>query len=301
MTWLVENQNENPALKLKELINEEKIIPVAGVFNPISALLARQAGFKCCYLSGAALTASLGMPDLSLIELNEIAMMTKYIYRASNMPLIVDVDIGFGEVLNVAKTAREMEESKAAAIQIEDQELPKRCGHLAGKRVIDKEKMAQKIIAAKKSSKNLLIIARTDAKAVNGIEDAIERAVLYVKAGADVIFPEALETEEEFKKFAKELNVPLLANMTEFGKTPFINLEQFQDWGYKFVIYPVTALRIANKAIKDAFEHIKRYGTQKDITYKMQTRKELYETIKYYDYENFDKNIAKNKCKGKTD
>jgi len=293
MTWLVENQDESPALKLKELINEEEIIPVAGVFNPMVALLARQAGFKCCYLSGAALTASLGMPDLSLIELNEIATMTKYIYRASNMPLIVDVDVGFGEVLNVAKTAREMEESKAAAIQIEDQELPKRCGHLAGKRVIDKERMAQKIIAAKRSSKNLLIIARTDAKAVNGIEDAIERAKLYVKAGADIIFPEALETEEEFKRFAKELNVPLLANMTEFGKTPFIGLNQFQDWGYKFVIYPVTALRIANKAIKDAFEHIKRYGTQKDIIDKMQTRKELYETIKYYDYENFDKNIAK--------
>ena len=188
MTWLVENQDRNPALKLKNLMNKEKIIPVAGVFNPMVALLARQTGFKCCYLSGAALTASLGMPDLSLIELNEIAMMTKYIYRASNIPLIVDVDVGFGEVLNVARTAREMEESKAAAIQIEDQELPKRCGHLTGKKVIDKERMAQKIMAAKKSSKNLLIIARTDAKAVNGIEDAIERAKSYVKAGADIIF-----------------------------------------------------------------------------------------------------------------
>jgi len=272
MTWLMENQDTNPALKLKDLMNKEKIIPTVGVFNPMVALLARQTGFKCCYLSGAALSASLGMPDLSLIELNEVAMMTKYIYRASNMPLIVDVDIGFGEILNVAKTAREMEESKAAAIQIEDQELPKRCGHLTGKRVIDKERMVQKIIAAKKSSKNLLIIARTDAKAVNGIEDAVERAKLYVKAGADIIFPEALETEEEFKRFAKELNIPLLANMTEFGKTPFISLNQFQDWGYKFVIYPVTALRIASKAIKDAFEHIKKYGTQKDITDKMQTR-----------------------------
>ncbi|MGC8791066.1 MAG: methylisocitrate lyase [Desulfurella sp.] len=295
MSWLVEERMDNPSLKLKKLLEQKDILGVVGVFNPISALIARQVGFECCYLSGAALTASLGMPDLSLIELNEVATMCAYIYRASGLPMIVDVDVGFGETLNVAKTAKTMQEAKAAAIQIDDQELPKKCGHLSGKKVVEKERMVQKIQAAKKVAKDLLIVARTDAKAVEGLKNAIDRANSYVEAGADIIFPEALETKEEFKEVALNVKAPLLANMTEFGKTPYITLEEFRDLGYKIVIYPVSALRAANYAIKKTFEYIKKHGTQKGILDQMQTRQELYELIKYSEYENFDKAIFEKK------
>jgi len=291
MSWLVEEHFDDPSQTLKNLLERNDVLGVVGVFNPISALIARQVGFECCYLSGAALTASLGMPDLSLIELNEVAMMAAYIYRATGLPIIVDVDVGFGEVLNVAKTAKTMQEVKAAAIQIEDQELPKKCGHLSGKRVIEPQRMVQKIKAAKKVANNLLIVARTDAKAVNGLKDAIDRANIYVEAGADIIFPEALETKEEFKEFALHVKVPLLANMTEFGKTPYISLQEFKDLGYKIVIYPVSGLRAANYAIRKTFEYIKKNGTQKGILDQMQTRQELYELIKYHEYEAFDKSI----------
>ncbi|PMP88222.1 MAG: methylisocitrate lyase [Desulfurella sp.] len=295
MSWLVEERMDNPSLTLKKLLEQKDILGVVGVFNPMSALIARQVGFECCYLSGAALTASLGMPDLSLIELNEVATMCAYIYRASGLPMIVDVDVGFGETLNVAKTAKTMQEAKAAAIQIEDQELPKKCGHLSGKKVVEKERMVQKIQAAKKVAKDLLIVARTDAKAVEGLKNAIDRANSYVEAGADIIFPEALETKEEFKEVALNVKAPLLANMTEFGKTPYITLEEFRDLGYKIVIYPVSALRAANYAIKKTFEYIKEHGTQKGILDQMQTRQELYELIKYSEYEDFDKAIFEKK------
>lgn len=220
MSWLVEDQDQNPSAKLRQLLKTQNIIVAIGVYNPIVGLLARKTGFNCLYLSGAAFSASLGLPDLSLIELSEIAAMTRYIYRATNVPIIVDVDVGFGELLNVAKTAKEMFESKAAAIQIEDQKLPKKCGHLSGKELIDAQHMAEKIQIAKKSAKDLLLIARTDAKAIYGLDEAIKRAKLYAEAGADIIFPEALENKEEFSAFSKAIDVPLLANMTEFGKTP---------------------------------------------------------------------------------
>ncbi len=291
MTWLVESQEENPSLSLKRLMKGKDIIPVAGVYNPICALLAREAGFQCCYLSGGALSASLGLPDLSLIELNEVSMMTRYIYRASNLPLIVDVDVGFGEALNVSRTAKEIEEARGAAIQIEDQVLPKKCGHLSGKKLVDAETMIEKIAVAKKSSKDLIIIARTDAKAVYGIDEAIRRAKLYIKAGADVIFPEALETEDEFRLFSKEISAPLLANMTEFGRTPYISIQKFKEFGYKFVIFPVTALRLSNKAVLEGFKNILRDGNQQDLIPKMQTRQKLYDLIKYKEYENLNKEI----------
>jgi methylisocitrate lyase len=291
MTWLIEDQEINPSLSLKRLMKDNDIIPVAGVYNPICALLARRAGFQCCYLSGGALSASLGLPDLSLIELSEVSMMTRYIYRASNLPLIVDVDVGFGEALNVSRTAKEIEEARGAAIQIEDQVLPKKCGHLADKKIVDAEIMIEKIAIARKSSKSLIIIARTDAKAIYGIEEAIRRAKLYLKAGVDVIFPEALETEDEFKLFAKEISAPLLANMTEFGRTPYISIQKFKELGYKFVIFPVTALRLSNKTVLEGFKNILTSGTQKEIISKMQTRQELYDLIKYKEYENLNKEV----------
>ncbi len=285
MTWLVEQRETSPGIMLKKLIEERDIVPVPGVYNPITALLARKTGFECVYLSGAALTASLGMPDLSLIGLEEVSTFTRYIYRASGLPIIADVDTGFGEVLNVIKTTKEMEESNAAAIQIEDQKLPKRCGHLEGKELIETDHMVEKIKAAKKVSKNILIIARTDANSVEGLSRAIDRAKAYSEAGADVIFPEALRTEAEFIEFSREIRKPLLANMTEFGKTPYIKIEKFREMGYKLVIYPVTALRIANKSIEKAFTLLKKQGTQKELLEEMQTRQELYKLIRYRDYE----------------
>ncbi|MGB9755680.1 MAG: methylisocitrate lyase [Desulfurella sp.] len=291
MSWLVENQDNNPSLILKKLLKEQDTIVAIGVYNPIVGLIAREVGFRCLYLSGAALSASLGLPDLSLIELNEVASMTRYIYRACSLPMIVDVDVGFGESLNVAKTAKEMFESKAAAIQIEDQKLPKRCGHLSGKELIDAHHMEEKIKAAKKSAKDLLVVARTDARSVDGLDEAIFRAKIYEKAGADIIFPEALESKDEFLAFSKAINVPLMANMTEFGKTPYISVDEFRELGYKIVIFPVSALRIANKAIKEVFEFIKISGSQKNVLDRMQTREELYRLIRYFEYEKLDKNV----------
>lgn len=295
MSWLVEEQDAHPYQTLKTLLEKEEIISAIGVYNPIVGLIARDVGFNCLYLSGASLSASLGLPDLSLIELNEVATFTRYIYRATNLPIIVDVDTGFGEVLNVAKTAKEMYESKAAAIQIEDQKLPKKCGHLAGKEIIETKHMVEKIKAAKQVSPNLLVVARTDAKAVFGLQEAIERAKTYQNAGADIIFPEALENQEEFRAFSKAIDIPLLANMTEFGKTPYISVDQFKELGYKIVIFPVTTLRIANKAIKEALLELRASGTQKNMLEKMQTRSELYGLIKYTDYEEFDKRIFEQK------
>jgi len=292
MTWLVSKQEKDSGARLRELIEKEDILPVPGVFNPMTALIAKKIGFKSVYLSGAAITASLGMPDLGLITLTELSSMVRYIYRASNLPIIVDADVGFGEVLNLVRTVKEMEEAGAAAIQIEDQEFTKRCGHLPGKRVIPSERMAQKIAVARKARENLLIIARTDARSVNGIEDAIERAKLYVKAGADIIFPEALKNEEEFEKFAKKIDVPLLANMTEFGETPYISVQRFKKLGYKIVIFPVTTLRIANKAVEEVLKLIMETGTQKPMLDRMQTRKELYKILKYYDYEAIDRKVS---------
>ncbi|WP_438319004.1 methylisocitrate lyase [Sporosarcina sp. FA9] len=264
-----------------------------GSHDAMAALLAKEQGFNTLYLSGGAFSASLGLPDLGLITLTELAMRTREITRATGLPLLVDIDTGFGSVLNVSRTVLELMDAGAAAIQMEDQELPKKCGHLNGKKLVSTEEMVQKVIAARKASPDIVIVARTDAKSVEGIDAAIERAKAYMKAGADAIFPEALQTEEEFRHFAKEVDAPLLANMTEFGQTPYFSAQQFEEWGYKMVIYPVTSLRIASKAISDVYQLIKETGTQKDAIEKMQTRKELYETLKYFEYEELDSTISK--------
>jgi methylisocitrate lyase len=207
--------------------------------------------------------------------------------------LLVDIDTGYGGVLNVARAAREMVEAKVAAVQIEDQVMPKKCGHLNGKQLIPKEEMMEKIKIIKEVCPTLVVIARTDARGVSGMEEAIDRAQAYIKAGADGIFPEALQHEDEFKQFSQAVNVPLLANMTEFGKTPYYTAEQFQAWGFNMVIYPVSALRMAAKAYGKVFQAILDKGTQQDYVAEMQTRKELYETIRYHDYEELDRKINK--------
>lgn len=279
---------------LRKLLHEVGVQPVPGVFNPMTALLAERAGFKAVYLSGAALSGSLALPDLGLLTLSEVAYFTRLITAAVDLPLIVDVDTGFGEVLNVMRTVRELEAAGAAAIQIEDQEMPKKCGHITGKRVVKPVEMVRKIRAAAeaRTDPNFTIIARTDSRDVYGFDDAVHRALEYVEAGADVIFPEALNSEEEFREFARQVKAPLMANMTEFGKTPYIPVRRFGEIGYKLVIFPVTTFRASCKAVEEVLNRLAVEGTQAGFLDRLQTRDEFYKLIGYYDYERKDRELA---------
>lgn len=295
MTWLVEKENSQGELaeRFKRLINGDSILKIVGTHDGMSALIAKKVGFQALYLSGGAFSASQGLPDLGILHSREVAEKAREIIRATNLPLLVDIDTGFGGILNVARTAKEMVEAKVAAVQIEDQMLPKKCGHLNGKKLIPAEEMAQKVKTIKEVAPTLMIVARTDALAVEGRDAAIARLKTYVEAGADIVFPEALTIEEDFNVFSESFDVPLLANMTEFGKTPYYTAEEFQSFGFSMVIYPVTSVRVAAKAIEMVFTEIMEKGTQKDVLSRMQTRKELYKTINLYDYEDLDKKIAK--------
>lgn len=295
MTWLVEKEKSQGELaeRFKRLINGDSILKIVGTHDGMSALIAKKVGFQALYLSGGAFSASQGLPDLGILHSREVAERAREIIRATNLPLLVDIDTGFGGILNVARTAKEMVEAKVAAVQIEDQMLPKKCGHLNGKKLIPAEEMAQKVKTIKEVAPTLMIVARTDALAVEGRDAAIARLKTYVEAGADIVFPEALTTEEDFNVFSESFDVPLLANMTEFGKTPYYTAEEFQSFGFSMVIYPVTSVRVAAKAIEMVFTEIIEKGTQKDVLSRMQTRKELYKTINLYDYEDLDKKIAK--------
>lgn len=295
MTWLITEQKTQKELSNEFLsrIKQKPILKIIGAHDGMSALIGKKVGFEALYLSGAAFTASRGLPDLGVLHSQEVAERARELTRATGLPLLVDIDTGFGGVLNVARTAKEMLEANVAAVQIEDQDLPKKCGHLNGKKLIPAEEMAQKIKAIKEVAPSLIVIARTDALAVEGFEAAVKRMKLYVEAGADGLFPEALTTEEEFRQIGRMFTVPLLANMTEFGKTDYYTAEEFEDFGFSMVIYPVTSLRAAAKAYEDVFKEIFAKGTQKDILHRMQTRKELYETIRLEDYEELDGEIAK--------
>ncbi|CEI84609.1 2-methylisocitrate lyase [Oceanobacillus oncorhynchi subsp. incaldanensis] len=295
MAWIVDSPipQHELAEKFRKMAEEKGILQIPGAHDAMAGLVAKQAGFQSLYLSGAAYTASKGLPDLGIVTSTEVAERAKEIVSATNLPLLVDIDTGFGGVLNVVRTAREMVEANVAAVQLEDQQLPKKCGHLNGKNVVAKEEMMQKIAAIKKVAPALFVVARTDARAVEGLESAIDRAKGYVDAGADAIFPEALQNNEEFQAVAKAIDVPLLANMTEFGKTPYLTAKEFEDLGYGMVIYPVTSLRVAAKAYERIFGLIRDEGTQKNGLEDMQTRKELYETIQYDEFEELDQGIAK--------
>lgn len=294
MTWLSNDSNESAPAgeRLAQLWGGPGILKIPGAHNALAGLLARKAGFKALYLSGAALTASFGLPDLGILGLDEACLFTRMISRATGLPLIVDGDTGFGGILNVMRAVREIEDAGAAAIQIEDQLLPKKCGHLNDKRLVAPDEMAAKIRAAVRARRHLRIIARTDAAGVEGIEAAIGRARLYREAGADAIFPEALTTEEMFRTFAGEIDAPLLANMTEFGRTPYFTAKQFEEFGFDMVIWPVSSLRIAAQAIGELYECVMREGTAEPMLDRMQTRAQLYETIGYHDYEALDESIA---------
>ncbi len=278
----------NPGDELCRLMAEDGALAVAGVFNPLSALIAEQVGFRALYFSGAAFSASLGIPDIGLFTLDELTTAVRWVTRATSLPLIVDADTGFGEAVNVYRTVTDLEAAGAAAIQIEDQVMPKRCGHLDGKQIVSAEEFVVKIRAASEARRSSLIIARTDSKAVYGMGEAVRRGKLYLDAGADIIFPEALESEAEFAEYSRLVDAPLLANMTEFGKTPYLTVQQFHELGYKLVIFPVTALRIAANSMKSAMAETLSLGTQRDLVGDMQTRAELYELIQYSEYERMD-------------
>lgn len=295
MAWIVDKAITQKQLteQFRALIKRSTILQIPGAHDAMAGLMAKKVGFEALYLSGAAYTASRGLPDLGMIYSNEVAERANDIIRATNLPMLVDIDTGFGGVLNVARTAREMVEAGVAAVQLEDQNLPKKCGHLNGKTLVSQEEMIQKIKMIKQIAPTLVIVARTDARSVEGLEQAILRAKAYVAAGAEAIFPEALQTEKEFKQFANELDAPLLANMTEFGQTPYYTAKEFEKMGYSMVIYPVTSMRVAAKAYEQVFTLIKNTGTQKDAIEDMQTRSDLYETISYYKFEDLDSELAK--------
>lgn len=295
MSWLIEEEpsQEQLAAEWRRLVEAGPILQIVGTHDGMAARIAKQAQFQALYLSGAAYTASRGLPDLGLIYSNEVAERARELVRASGLPLLVDIDTGYGGILNVARTAKEMVEAKVAAVQIEDQDMPKKCGHLSGKKLISTEEMCQKIRTLKAVSPTLYILARTDAKGVEGMAEAITRAKHYLAAGADAIFPEALESEEDFQHFRREVDAPLLANMTEFGRTPYFTAAQFESWGFRMVLYPVTSLRVAAKAYERVFEEIRQQGTQKASLDQMQTRSELYKAIRYEDYEALDVSISR--------
>jgi len=287
----------SPGKQLRELI-DETTVQVPGAPSALFARLIERCGYDAMYLSGAASSAGiLGLPDIGLFTLTELAQQTTYITRACALPLIVDADTGFGEALNVERTIIELEAAGAAAVQLEDQQFPKRCGHLTGKSLIEPAAMCAKLRAAAPArlDPDFVIIARTDARGVTNIEDAIDRAKRYLDAGADWIFPEALQSKDEFEQFARAIEAPLIANMTEFGKSPLLTLDELGELGYSIILYPVTVLRIAMKAAEAALNVIAVEGTQADILDLMQTREELYELLDYQAFEQRDKQHASNK------
>jgi len=269
--------------QLRQLIAQGAVM-LPGVPNAAMARQVERTGFDAVYISGAGMAnATAGVPDIGLLSMTEVVRLAGYIANAVAIPAIVDADTGFGGAENVARTIRELEKADLAGCHIEDQEFPKRCGHLAGKSLVDVDEMAERIKAAVRARRDqdFFIIARTDAHAVEDFGRTVERARSYVEAGADGIFPEALQSSEEFKAFAREVKAPLLANMTEFGKSPLLSFQQLSDLGYRMVIFPMSAFRVSMKASEEFLHDLKKRGTQSGWLDKMQTRKELYELLDY--------------------
>ena len=264
-----------------------------GTPNPYVALMIEQAGFDGVYISGAGLANELGLPDIGLTTLSEVVSRGHQIASVTDLPTLIDIDTGFGEPMSVVRTIRELEAAGISGCHIEDQVNPKRCGHLDGKGIVERSEMVRKVRAAAdgKTDKNFLVMARTDSRATEGLDKALDRAKAYVDAGAEAIFPEALADEKEFEVFRKAIKVPLLANMTEFGKSKLLTRAQLESLGFNLVIYPQTAFRLASKAIEDGLAELKKAGTQEGLVSKMQTRARLYEVIKYESYNEYDQNL----------
>ena len=279
--------------ELRKAIATGKLLLMPGAHAPIVARMVEELGFDGIYISGSALSADLALPDIGLTSLSEVTQRGRQIARVTDLPAVIDVDTGFGEALNAARTVQEVEELGLAGCHMEDQIAIKRCGHLDNKVLIKTEEMVQKLKGAveARKDKNFLIMARTDANGVEGLEAAIGRAKAYLDAGADAIFPEALIEPNEYEAFRKAIDAPLLVNMTEFGKTPLYEKKQLEEFGYNIAIYPVTSLRLANKAIEDGYHQLKDEGTNARLIDRMQTRKRLYELLHYEDYNQFDKNL----------
>lgn len=288
--------NTNPTEKRKqfrEALDSGKLLQFPGAYNPMVAMLVQQLGFHGVYVSGGVMANTLGLPDIGLTTLPEVTKMASDIAKVTSLPTIMDIDTGFGEIMNAYRTIKEIEYAGLSGCHMEDQILIKRCGHLDNKTLISAEDMARKIRAASdaKTDENFILIARTDAAGVNGMDDAIDRAKRYIDAGADMIFPEAMRTEKDFETFRKAVDVPLLANMTEFGKSKLLNKTQLENLGMNLVIYPVTTQRLAMGAVEKGLNIIKEEGSQESALELMQTRSRLYEVVKYEDYNNLDQSI----------
>src|SRR6266545_3008533 len=286
-----QGSGDSPGRRLRQAWQKEPIA-VPGVWSALVARLAQRQGFQAVYLSGAALSAAAAVPDVGLLGLTEFVEAARSITQATGLPLLCDADTGFGESLNVERTVRLFEAAGVAGIHLEDQQMPKRCGHLSGKALVEPEEMVAKLRAAVAARRDprFVLIARTDARGVTGFEDAVRRAKMYLEAGADAIFPEAMETHEEFDQFAKALpGTVLLANMTEFGKSPLLDVQTLGSLGYRMVLFPLTAFRAAMKAAEDTLRDLFTHGTQQASVSKMQTRQELYDLLGYTGYEERDK------------
>ncbi|WP_207453866.1 methylisocitrate lyase [Desertivibrio insolitus] len=278
---------------LRERLASGELLQFPGAFNPLSAQLIQDRGFDGIYISGAVLSADLGLPDIGLTTITEVAGRSQQIARVTDLPALVDADTGFGEPMNVARSVQQLEDAGVAGLHIEDQVNPKRCGHLDGKQVVDADTALKRVRAAVDARRdaNFLIMARTDIRAVEGLDAAIDRAKALVDAGADAIFPEALEGEREFEAMRAAIDVPLLANMTEFGKGTLLTREQLASLGMNIVIYPVTLLRLAMGAAERGLDTIKAEGTQESLLGEMQHRARLYELIDYAGYNAFDESV----------
>lgn len=294
---MTSDERRTRARRLRELIEKQTVV-LPGAFNALTAMQIQRAGFQALYVSGAGLSAARGLPDIGLLSLTEVVSDAASITKAVAIPAIVDADTGFGPPLAVMRAVKEFEQAGLAGMQIEDQELPKKCGHLPGKRLVSTSDMVNKICAAgdARTDRDFVIVARTDARAVEGMNQAVRRARAYIDAGADAIFPEALESVDELRLFAKQLakeggRAPLVANMTEFGKTPYLSVGEFEDLGYRLVLFPVTALRMAAQAVEQTLAELRQHGSQRSLLARMQTRQELYDLLRYADYEQRDRHF----------
>ncbi|SCD41460.1 MULTISPECIES: methylisocitrate lyase [unclassified Streptomyces] len=277
----------------REQLASGRLLRMPGAINPLSARLIQDTGFDAVYLSGAVLAADLGLPDIGLTTSTEIAARAQQTTRVTDLPVLIDADTGFGEPMNAARTVQLLEDAGLAGLHLEDQVNPKRCGHLDGKTVTPREEMARRIRAAADARRDpdFLLMARTDARSVEGLDAAIDRAKAYVDAGADAVFPEALADVTEYEAFREAIDVPLLANLTEFGKTPLLHTATLESLGYNIALYPVTLLRIAMGAVEDGLRTIAAEGTQESLLPRMQTRSRLYELLGYDAYAAFDSSV----------
>ena len=283
----------NKRADFKDQLSDGRLHQFPGAFNPLCAQLIERKGFDGVYISGAVIAADLCLPDIGIATLSEFVTRGQQIARVTDLPAFIDIDTGFGEPMSAARSVRLMEEAGIAGCHIEDQVMPKRCGHLDGKEVVDTVEMVQRIRAASdaKMDDNFCLIARSDARAIEGLDRAIDRMKAYVDAGADMIFPEAMTSEKEFEAVRAEIDVPILANMTEFGKSRLLNIKELENLGFNVVIYPVTTLRLAMGEVARGLDTLIKDGDQNAILDKMQHRKDLYDLLRYKDYGKFDQNL----------